>query len=170
MTDSEIVVRPAADAELDALSDLTVRGFSEYRSWVPEAAWPEYRDDLADVRGRARVAQTLVAAVGDELVGVAALFPPSDGAQKWWGPNAPYIRAVAVDPAWRRRGVGRILVEACIADARARGHAAIGLMTHHLMAGARALYDSMGFAVIAERDDFTYGHFLVYRKNLREGR
>ena len=56
----------------------------------------------------------------------------------WFG----YIQSMATDPAWRRRGVARAVLELLLEEFRARGVAKVGL--HYTPLGER-LYRSVGF-------------------------
>lgn len=58
------------------------------------------------------------------------------------------LRSTAVDPEWRGRGLGRMLVERAIADAEARGVHALWLLT----TTAERYFPSFGF-VSAKRED-----------------
>ncbi len=53
------------------------------------------------------------------------------------------LRSVAVDPAWRARGLGRALVMRAIADADARGAKALYLLT----TTAEGYFPSFGFRI-----------------------
>ncbi len=57
------------------------------------------------------------------------------------------IKALAVSPAHRRRGVGRALMEAAIREARATGARRLNLRVLSHNAEARALYARCGFEV-----------------------
>ena len=59
-----------------------------------------------------------------------------------------HIEGLAVDRAWRRRGIGRALVRAAIARARAEGLAAVTLHVGTRNAAAIALYRAEGFDTI----------------------
>jgi ribosomal protein S18 acetylase RimI-like enzyme len=63
--------------------------------------------------------------------------------------NAYYIDALAVDPGWRRRGVGRRLLADAEREAARAGLRGVALDTGLANAPARALYETYGFA---ERD------------------
>ena len=79
---------------------------------------------------------------GGRLVGTASL-------QETEGGSVLKMRQVAVDPAVRGRGVGRVLVEACEAYAKTR-HAA--RLYCHARAVARVFYERCGWRV--EGDGF----------------
>jgi ribosomal protein S18 acetylase RimI-like enzyme len=62
------------------------------------------------------------------------------------------LRMLGVDPAERGRGIGRALIEACIAESRARGKTLFVLRTTERMTAAHRLYESMGFERDLDRD------------------
>jgi ribosomal protein S18 acetylase RimI-like enzyme len=62
------------------------------------------------------------------------------------------MRMLAVAPEWRRRGVGRALVEACIARARSEGRTRLSLHTMPTMTAAHELYQTLGFRRAPEND------------------
>lgn len=65
-----------------------------------------------------------------------------------------YVDNIAVDPARRRRGIGRALVGALAERARAGGGAFITLEVRESNAGAIALYRGQGFAAVGKRRGF----------------
>ena len=58
------------------------------------------------------------------------------------------MKRVYVRPAFRRRGLGRALIEGVIAAARLIGYGKLRLETANFMEGAQALYRSLGFELI----------------------
>jgi [ribosomal protein S18]-alanine N-acetyltransferase len=61
------------------------------------------------------------------------------------------VLMVAVDPAHRRQGLGRLCLEAALAEARNRGVTRVVLEVARGNAAARALYGGMGFTQVGVR-------------------
>jgi GNAT superfamily N-acetyltransferase len=78
-----------------------------------------------------------------EPVGVASVmrepFPPAPGADDW------RVRGMATRPRARGRGIGSLLLEACIAHARDAGGA---LLWCNARVPARAFYERAGLAAV----------------------
>jgi ribosomal protein S18 acetylase RimI-like enzyme len=96
---------------------------------------------------------------GDPPFGLAYLrFRPSlwaDGLECW-------LAELYVEPGQRRRGFGRGLLEASVAEARKRGAKWIELGTEDTDVAARALYESMGFTNFDDGGD----QMLFYEREL----
>lgn len=60
-------------------------------------------------------------------------------------PEAAELKRMYVDPAARGTGLGRALLRAACARAKADGHAVLRLDTSYLQVEAQALYESEGF-------------------------
>ncbi|MCC6223313.1 MAG: GNAT family N-acetyltransferase [Thermoleophilia bacterium] len=85
----------------------------------------------------------LVAEKDGELAGAASLwFRPR---LNWTAPEA-WLPDLYVRPAHRRRGVARALLDACVAEARARGCHALKLESGHDRTLSHPLYEAYGFA------------------------
>jgi ribosomal-protein-alanine N-acetyltransferase len=159
-TRAGVRLRPMRAADLDVLMRY------EQQMFGPEA-WSRqgYLDELADTKLRyyivaeESVAEESVAegiAAGGILAGntVAGHDTPSrllgTGGLLTIGDTAE-ILTVGVLPPARRRGVGRLLVRALVAEARRRGAAEVLLEVREDNEAARRLYAGEGFAVLGLR-------------------
>jgi ribosomal-protein-alanine N-acetyltransferase len=80
-----------------------------------------------------------------------------------------HIFRIAVDPAWRRRGVGARLVTACLESAHGRGLSAAMLEVRRSNTEALKLYRKFGFQVAATRPGYySDGHedALILKRTL----
>jgi ribosomal protein S18 acetylase RimI-like enzyme len=95
----------------------------------------------------------LVAADQGRIQGAVKFYPDAGQAHQGdWQPGAASIRLLAVAPAHRGQGYGRLLTQACIDRARNLSIPAIFLYTGTFMAAARQLYEKMGFKRAPEFD------------------
>jgi len=67
------------------------------------------------------------------------------------------LRLLLVEPKARGRGLGRRLVEECIAFARAKGYRKLVLWTQSNLAAARAIYRKTGFRKVREEKHASFG-------------
>jgi len=67
------------------------------------------------------------------------------------------LRLLIVEPKARGRGLGKRLVEECIAFARAKGYRKLVLWTQSNLAAARAIYRKAGFAKVKEEKHASFG-------------
>ena len=146
-------IREARPAELEAVGRVTQAAWREFE--LPgDAAWIAYFDRLGDAQGRAQRALLLVAVEDGTVIGTATLELERTLEDVPLPAYEARLRMLAVAPECRGRGVGRRLVEACLAHARAAGKTEARLHTVDGMVAAAAIYSSLGF----ERDsgdDFT---------------
>jgi putative acetyltransferase len=152
---------PALDAVLDEPPEITlvpVDGppwiaaarelLREYAaSLAVDLSFQDFDAELAALPGdyAAPEGRLLLAFVGDALAGCGGLrkFPDADYA------NACEMKRLYVRPAFRRFGLGRVLAEALLDEARSAGYSVMLLDTLDEMESARELYASLGFEEIA---------------------
>lgn len=116
---------------------LIARIYSEYHTAPdasPKALWIAERD-------------------GRVLGSVFAM--PSDGV-----PGSAQLRMLYVEPEARGQGVGRMLVNQCVAFARDAGYRRMRLWTHSIQRAARSLYAAAGFRIVEEWDHESFGKEL----------
>ena len=71
------------------------------------------------------------------------------------------LRLFLVDPAARGRGAGKMLVNECIAFARACGYTKITLWTQSILVAARGIYKGAGFVHTATEPHNSFGQQLI---------
>jgi len=139
----ELVV-PDSAALLDSCREV-MRDYA--RSLAVDLCFQNFEQELQALPGEyagALGGHLLLALVGGEPAGCGALraLPDADYA------NACEMKRLFVRPAFRRFGLGRLLGQALMDEARRLGYSAMLLDTLDDMEAARGLYASLGFEEI----------------------
>jgi ribosomal protein S18 acetylase RimI-like enzyme len=145
-------VEPATPEDFRRIAELTAGVYRE-----EGFAGDEYLSQLSDVAGRATRAELLVArgpgADGrDDVVGSVALVLDGEFGEVLESPDEAGFRMLVVDAAARGRGVGELMVTACLVRARAAGKRRVVISTDPRMTSAHRLYERLGFTRLPERD------------------
>jgi GNAT superfamily N-acetyltransferase len=142
-----VIVRPANEADYDALGDLTVAAYRAIPD-VPQEATDGYEEELRDVAGRVNVGAEVMVAVtdGGVLAGGVTYVPDHlNKLAEFDDPHAAGIRMLAVSPAHQGSGAGTALTTWCVDRARATGRERIILHTIKWMKTAHRIYERAGF-------------------------
>ena len=83
-----------------------------------------------------------------DLAGIIILVLPDSPARRLAQENKVEIHLLGVKPEYRRRGLGRMLVESAITRARNGGYSKIILWTQIAMQAAQKLYEANGFVYV----------------------
>lgn len=168
------MIRKATPEDAPAIARLHVRTWqATYRGQMPDAyldaldpaaRLPLWTRVLADPASRVSVAE-----VDGAVMGFCSLVVSRDDDA---GPGVGEIAAIYVDASRWRAGVGRALLDAAIADARAHGMRELTLWVLRGNEGARAFYEAHGFrtdgaAKVEERTGFPI-HEVRYRRSVSE--
>jgi ribosomal protein S18 acetylase RimI-like enzyme len=141
------MVRDARPDELDVIGDLRV---AAYRA---DGFLPASSGYVATLRslGADGQGEVLAAVDGGQVVGTVMLLGWPAG-QMARGPGEAEVRARAVAPGARGRGVGAALVTAMIERAAGQGIRQLVLLTLPEMRAAHRLYSQAGFSRLPDRD------------------
>lgn len=132
-----ITTRKALLSDADALSDLSMR--SKQSNGYDDAFMEACRDELTVREEDFRTTDYWVA-VEDGICGMVGLMPDADG-------KAAEICALFIDPDHQRKGIGQMLWDLVVKDAKARGLASLYLYADP---GAIAFYEAQGLETIGQ--------------------
>jgi GNAT superfamily N-acetyltransferase len=150
----EFVIREARSEELGALGQLMVAVYSSLEGFPDRDQQPRYYEMLADMgRLGARPGAKLLVAVAtvaeDRIIGGVVYFAKmahyGSGGTATAAKGASGFRLLAVDPDARGMGVGKALVEKCVAMAREAQRRQVIIHTTSAMKVAWGMYERLGF-------------------------
>ncbi len=126
MNDLSLTIAPESPRDAQAIERLLERTFGPGRFVLSAYRLREHVDPLLDLSFTARI--------GTLLVGSIRQLPICIGDTK-----ALLLGPLTVEPPFRGRGVGRLLLERALSEAKARGHRLV------LLVGDAAYYGQVGF-------------------------
>jgi GNAT superfamily N-acetyltransferase len=143
-----MVIRDAHQDELAEIGEIRVNAYLADGFLSPDSRYaPRLRELGSDGAG-----PVLVAADEDGLAGTVMLQTWPNGGELLRSPDEAEIRALAVRPEARGRGVGRELVGAVIERAASLGVKHLLLLTQQEMTTAHRIYEKAGFTRLPDRD------------------
>jgi GNAT superfamily N-acetyltransferase len=148
-----VVIRDARPDEMDKVAEILKASYQQYEKFMPADAWQFYLADIVDVRGRMEDAQLIVAEVDGKLAASVTLYLKGrKSAESNWPAGWATGRLLGVDPAYRGKGIGRVLMDEIIRRCRKAGVKTFGLHTAEIMEVAKGMYERMGFQRVPEFD------------------
>lgn len=134
----EVKIRPARLDEMTALTELSMR--SKQSNGYDDAFMEACRDELTVTQARMDAGTYWVAEAKGAIRGCVALGIDDGG-------TSGEINAFFIDPDWQKRGIGRMLWQRILEQARAAG-----LVRLHLASDPSAVpfYEKLGFVTIGE--------------------
>jgi len=161
---ASIQLRLHRDGDAEEIKRVALAAFAQFQARYTN--WDAFSLGVARMLALAETGEIVVADAGDRLAGAVAYMPPHAPKAEFFDAGWPLMRMLAVDPAFRGRGIGRQLTEACIERARRDGCAAIALHTAPIMEVALAMYLRMGFAFVRDAPPIHGVAYGVYVKTL----
>jgi len=144
-------MRPASEADAEAINAVFIAGFESFRTFAPPR-WQPPEPTIEHTRERLRRPGSLgiVATAGAEVIGVglhsSGNEPHPDGVGV---EGLAHVGAVFVAEPWWGRGVATALLAALVANMRAAGYREARLYTPAGQARARAFYAREGWYELA---------------------
>jgi GNAT superfamily N-acetyltransferase len=143
-----MVIRDALRDELPEIGEIRVNAYVADGFLSPDSGYaPRLRELGSDGAG-----PVLVATDDAVIIGTVMLQTWPNGGELLRGPEEAEIRALAVRPEARGRGVGRALVDAVVDRAARLGVRHLLLLTQQEMKTAHRIYEEAGFARLPDRD------------------
>jgi ribosomal protein S18 acetylase RimI-like enzyme len=147
-----IKIREARPEELQRVERLVKAAYREFQPFMPEAVWKRWMRNVSEALHDSG-GIVLVAENAGRIAGAVTFYPDAGQAhQGHWPKGAGAIRLLAVRPASRGTGVGELLTQACLRQARELKISTIFLYTGTFMAAAQHLYEKLGFQRAPEFD------------------
>ncbi len=134
--------------EYSAVGDLTVAAYEPFLLGPDDF----YIERLRDTAVRDQQAEVWIAQLDGVVAGSVTICPPGSLWREIARPGEGEFRMLAVDPAYRGRGVARALTSLVVDRCRREGDESVVLSSLDRMTAAHGLYESLGFHRIPDRD------------------
>ena len=157
----DLLIRRATEADISALKGVLARANESFRGLVGEGLFASYLASAMNVERRLAEGDVLAVELHERIVGTITFYRDArdEGMPVRFPEGTAGIRATAVDPSARGLGIGRAMVEACIARAAEAGAIGVGLHTATFMKAAVTTYERCGFARVPHYD-FEWSQFF----------
>ena len=162
-----LICRQATAGDAVSLQNLAANTWRQFESVIGADSWTFLSAALDKVNYAALIDSAYGVLVEDagRIVGMAFLVPsgnPTDIFSADWC----YVRMVTVDAAYNGQGIGRRLMELCVARAKTDHEKVIALHTSEFMNAARRIYESIGFRIERELEPRFGKRYWLYTMNL----
>ena len=161
---AEIRLRDYQSSDAENLNRIAVSAFDQFQDHYSD--WPAMRAGLSKTSDLGVSGEVIIAELQGTFAGAVAYFGPNSEKAALFDQRWPIIRMLVVDPAFRGKGIGRALSNACIARARRDGSPIIALHTSPIMSVALPMYLKMGFFKAHDAPPIFGVAYAVYTKAL----
>lgn len=147
-------IRQAFAHEYETIKKQRLASYEPFSNVIPAGHWEILKNTLTSENAKNAGAKVFVSEINGAIAGSVVLFPSQSKAYEWDAAALEYpeIRMLAVDANFRSNGIGKALVEHCVAVAKEQGYPFIGLHTAHFMESAMRLYKQLGFSRVPSLD------------------
>ncbi len=156
---TELRIRLFEPSDQAGASALVLAGLVEHWGFLDTSLNP----DLKDISQSYAAGCFLVAEIDGQLVGTGAFLPTTENNPG--GPASPnqafQVVRMTVDRRYRRRGIGRRILQTLLMEAQRRGADQVILETTSFWQDAVTFYLANGFSITGERDGDTYFKVLL---------
>ncbi len=143
----------------DAVTSMYGRVLTELERTVNYPKWTKDHPGADYVREAIEKGEQFACVADGEILGAAVLNEDPEGnyAIGHWSEDLPegaylVVHILAVDPAWKNKGIGGFLVDGAVAFAKEQGYRAIRLDIVPDNLPAKRLYTSRGFVSAGQMD------------------
>lgn len=168
MGDHPFTIRNAEPSEFEEVGKLMVQVYSQLEGFPKEEEQPAYYKMLYNIGALTTKPGTellVSVAHGEKIAGGVVYFNDmqyyGSGGIATAEKNAAGFRLLAVDPAARGKGIGKLLTNECIRKAKEAGLSQLIIHSTKAMQTAWNMYEQMGFKR-SEDLDFMQGTLPVY--------
>jgi GNAT superfamily N-acetyltransferase len=163
-TDGTIHIRDFLPHDRQCVDDVVRAAWQELSAVFP--GWSEFEARLGALTAKAAESEVIIAETEAEIIGAVGYVAAHRPKPAFFDPAWPVIRLMSVAPEARGHGVGRRLVEECVARARRDGAEHLALHTTPLMAAAQRLYARAGFRRLRALPDMYGAPYVLMIKDL----
>jgi GNAT superfamily N-acetyltransferase len=168
MSGLPFIIRNAKPEEFEFIGNLMVQVYSQLEGFPSPTDQPKYYNTLANIGAFTQKpkVELLVAVANDNTIAGGVVY---FGDMQYYGSggiatkelNTAGFRLLAVDPATRGKGIGKLLTHECIRKAKEEKFAQMIIHSTKAMQTAWKMYEGIGFKRSADLD-FMQEDFPVY--------
>jgi ribosomal protein S18 acetylase RimI-like enzyme len=173
MNSGQFIIRNASPGEFEQIGELMIRVYSQLDGFPKPDEQPVYYNTLRNIGGfTSKPGTELLVAVspGNQIAGAVVYFNDmkyyGSGGTATQEQNAAGFRLLAVDPAARGQGIGKLLTNECIRKAADKKLSQVIIHSTKAMQTAWKMYEGLGFKR-SEDLDFMQGQLPVFGFRLK---
>ena len=162
--DTDLLIRDYRHNDADAVNAIAVGAFEQFSSQYNE--WDTFIDRIGSMSSLSEHAQLLVAEYKSVVCGAVGYIKPGSNLPDYLPDEWASVRLLVVSPSYRRKGIGRALMEISILKAKHDEAAVLALHTSPIMEVALPLYLRMGFEKVKDIPDIHGVPYSIYKLKL----